>query len=255
MEHLKIEYLPIDSLKPYENNAKEHPQEQIDQIIASIEQFGMNDPIGIWGEERLIVEGHGRLLALQQMGETEAPTIRLDHMTDEQRRAYTLAHNKTTMNSGFDMDILVEELESLDIDMGTFGFDLCEMQVDDYLLEDSEDTEKYTNKVNIPQYEITGEQPSLKELTDVTKQNELIREIENAAISDEEKEFLKLAASRHTVFDYGKIAEYYAHADRTMQELVEKSALVIIDIDDAIKYGFARLSERFEQIEVLDSEE
>lgn len=255
MEHLKIEYLPIDSLKPYEGNAKEHPQEQIDQIVESIRQFGMNDPIGIWGEERLIVEGHGRLLALQQMGETEAPTIRLDHMTDEQRRAYTLAHNKTTMNSGFDMEILVEELESLDIDMSAFGFDLSEMQVEDELPEETADTEKYTNKVNIPQYEITGEQPSLKELTDVSKQNELIKEIEAAAIPDDEKEFLKLAASRHTVFDYGKIAEYYAHADKTMQELMEKSALVIIDIDDAIKYGFARLSERFEQIEVLDSEE
>lgn len=123
MEHLKIEYLPIDSLKPYDNNAKEHPQEQIDQIIESIRQFGMNDPIGIWGDECLIVEGHGRLLALQQMGETEAPTIRLDHMTDEQRRAYTLAHNKITMNSGFDMEMLHAELEELDIDMSDFGFD------------------------------------------------------------------------------------------------------------------------------------
>lgn len=255
MEHLKIEYLPIDSLKPYEGNAKEHPQEQIDQIIESIRQFGMNDPIAIYGDEHLIVEGHGRLLALQQMGVEEAPTIRLDHMTDEQRRAYTLVHNKTTMNSGFNMEILNAELESLDIDMTEFGFDLSEMKIEDELQDDSIDTEKYTNKVNIPQYEMTGEQPSLKELTDVTKQNELIKEIESAAIPDDEKEFLKLAASRHAVFDYGKIAEYYAHADKTMQELMEKSALVIIDIGDAIKYGFARLSERFEQIEVLDSEE
>lgn len=125
MEHLKIEYLPISTLKPYEKNAKEHPQEQIDQIIASIEQFGMNDPIGIWGEERLIVEGHGRLLALQQMGETEAPTIRLDHMSDEQRRAYTLVHNKTTMNSGFDIEILSAEIEDLEMnfDMESLGFE------------------------------------------------------------------------------------------------------------------------------------
>lgn len=123
MEHLKIEYLPIERLKPYDKNAKEHPQEQIDQIIASIREFGMNDPIGIWGDECLIVEGHGRLIALQQMGETEAPTIRLDHMTDEQRRAYTLAHNKITMNSGFDLEMLHSELEELDIDMSDFGFE------------------------------------------------------------------------------------------------------------------------------------
>lgn len=122
MERLKIEYLPIDDLKPYDRNAKEHPQEQIDQIIESIRQFGMNDPIGIWSDDNLIVEGHGRLLALQQMGETMVPTIRLDHMTDEQRRAYTLVHNKTTMNSGFNIEVLNAELEDLDIDMEEFGF-------------------------------------------------------------------------------------------------------------------------------------
>lgn len=132
MEHLKIEYLPIDTLKPYDNNAKEHPQQQINQIIESIKQFGMNDPIGIWGDEHLIVEGHGRLLALQQMGETEAPTIRLDHMTDEQRKAYTLVHNKTTMNSGFNLEILNAELESIDIDMTDFGFNMEEIEQDDF---------------------------------------------------------------------------------------------------------------------------
>lgn len=122
MDHLKIEYLPIDDLKPYDRNAKEHPQKQIDQIIESIEQFGMNDPIGIWGDQNLIVEGHGRLLALKQMGAIEAPTIRLDHMNDEQRRAYTLAHNKTTMNSGFDIPILNDEIQDMEIDMSVFGF-------------------------------------------------------------------------------------------------------------------------------------
>ena len=144
MEHLKIEYLPIDSLKPYEGNAKEHPQEQIDQIIASIKLCGMNDPIGIWGDDNLIVEGHGRLLALQQMGETEAPTIRLDHMTDEQRRAYTLVHNKTTMNSSFNLEILNSELESIDIDMEEFGFTMPDDIVldvnDDEFLKDTEIT-------------------------------------------------------------------------------------------------------------------
>lgn len=132
MEHLKIEYLPIDSLKPYEGNAKEHPQEQIDQIIASIREFGMNDPIAIYGKEHLIVEGHGRLLALQQMGADEVPTIRLDHMTDEQRKAYTLAHNKITMNSGFNLEILNAELESLDIDMTEFGFSMEEIEQDEF---------------------------------------------------------------------------------------------------------------------------
>ena len=123
MEKLKIEYVNINSIKPYKNNAKLHPKEQIEQIKKSIEQFGMDDPIGIWKDE--IVEGHGRLIACKELGYTEVPIIRLDHLTDEERKAYTLAHNKLTMNSDFDIDILNDELMNFDtIDMTDFGFDI-----------------------------------------------------------------------------------------------------------------------------------
>ena len=123
MEQLKIEYVDIDSIRPYKNNAKLHPQEQIEQIKTSIEMFGMDDPIGIWQDE--IVEGHGRLIACKELGYKEVPIIRLDHLTDEERKAYTLAHNKLTMNSDFDIDILNEELMNFDtIDMSEFGFDI-----------------------------------------------------------------------------------------------------------------------------------
>ena len=126
---LKIEYVDINSIKPYKNNAKLHPKEQIEQIKKSIEQFGMDDPIGIWKDE--IVEGHGRLIACKELGYTEVPIIRLDHLTDEERKAYTLAHNKLTMNSDFDLDILQEELDNFDtIDMSDFGFDL-DFDIDD----------------------------------------------------------------------------------------------------------------------------
>lgn len=150
MKHLRIEYLPIDALKPYEYNAKEHPEYQIEQIKESIRQFGMNDPIGIWGNDCVVVEGHGRLIALQEMGAEEVPTIRLDHMTDEQRRAYTLAHNKINMNSGFDGEILRFELEELDIDMSNFGFmspDEIVLNVnDDEFLKDTEITKSKAPK-------------------------------------------------------------------------------------------------------------
>ena len=120
---LKIEYVDINSIRPYKNNAKLHPKEQIEQIKTSIEKFGMDDPIGIWKDE--IVEGHGRLIACKELGMKEIPIIRLDHLTDEERKAYTLAHNKLTMNSDFDLDILQEELDKFDtIDMSDFGFDI-----------------------------------------------------------------------------------------------------------------------------------
>ena len=122
MEKLKIEYVDIDSIKPYKNNAKLHPEEQIEQIKTSIEKFGMDDPIGVWNNE--VVEGHGRQIACKELGYTEIPIIRLDHLTDEERKAYTLAHNKLTMNSDFNFNLLEEELAKFEtIDMSEFGFD------------------------------------------------------------------------------------------------------------------------------------
>ena len=120
---LKIEYVNIDSIKPYKNNAKEHPQEQIEQIKKSIEQFGMDDPIGIWKDE--IVEGHGRIIACKELGYKEIPVIRLDHLTDEERKAYTLVHNKVTEKAQWDFDVLQEELDNINnINMEDFGFEL-----------------------------------------------------------------------------------------------------------------------------------
>lgn len=125
MEQLKIEYVPIGSIKPYEGNAKLHPEEQVEQIKKSIVEVGFRDPIGVWNG--VIVEGHGRYIAAQELGMKEVPVIRLDDMTDEQRKAYGLIHNKLTMNSDFDFDKLQEELDALnDIDMSQFGFETLE---------------------------------------------------------------------------------------------------------------------------------
>ena len=121
-QKLKVEYVPIDSIKPYGRNAKLHPQEQIEQIKNSMKEFGNIDPIGVWHDE--IVEGCGRYEALKQMGVKEIPIIRLDDLTDEQRRAYSLTHNKLTMNSGFDIELLDMELAEIEtIDMRLLGFD------------------------------------------------------------------------------------------------------------------------------------
>ena len=122
----QIEMIPIGELKLYKRNAKKHTPEQIEQIVNSIKAFGMNDPIAVWGDENVIVEGHGRYLALRSIGERgDVPCIRLDHLTDEQRKAYALAHNKLTMNTGFDLDVLGTELDDLGdfFDMSDFGFE------------------------------------------------------------------------------------------------------------------------------------
>ena len=145
MKDLKLEiiYLPTEDLTPYKNNAKLHPQEQIDEIKRSIEQFGMNDPIAVCGPDNIIVEGHGRLLACQQLGIETVPVIRLDHLTEDERKAYTLAHNKLTMNTDFDLELLQKEIESIGLDMAEFGFDdidetNVELEEDNYDMDEDE---------------------------------------------------------------------------------------------------------------------
>ena len=127
---MEIELINIDEIIPYENNAKIHTDEQIEQIKKSILEFGNNDPIAI-DKNNVIIEGHGRLLALKELGYKQVEVIKLGHLTEEQRKAYTLIHNKLTMNTGFDLDILMSELESIDIiDMKEFDFEIAIDDVD-----------------------------------------------------------------------------------------------------------------------------
>lgn len=141
--NLNIKYMDVDELVSYAGNAKEHPGWQVDQIIESIEEFGFCDPVAVWTNAEgvcEIIEGHGRILALKEMGESKVPVIKLDHLSDEQRRAYVHVHNQLTMNTGFSLDILQEELDKIEtIDMGKFGFDISELTVGDYtdIIEDT----------------------------------------------------------------------------------------------------------------------
>ena len=125
MPELKVVEIPTDELVEYENNAKLHPHEQVDQIASSIQEFGFNSPILAWHNEQgepEIVAGHGRLMAARKLGMEKLPVVFLDHMSEEQRRAYILVDNKLTMNSDFDFEILADELADITFDMGEFGF-------------------------------------------------------------------------------------------------------------------------------------
>ena len=123
MEIIKVN---VDLIVPYEQNAKKHPRKQIEQIKESIKEFGNNDPIAV-DENNVIIEGHGRFIALRELGYIEVECIRLDNMDEEQKKAYRLVHNKLTMNSDFDLDVLMKELdEILAIDMEKYDFDISE---------------------------------------------------------------------------------------------------------------------------------
>lgn len=125
---LRIERIAVDELVPYENNAKQHTNEQLDAIEASIREFSFRAPVIVWhnAEGRPeIVAGHARVAAAKKLGMRKVPCVACDDLTDAQRKAYTLADNQATMMTGWDFAKLDEELEglSLEFDMGDFGFD------------------------------------------------------------------------------------------------------------------------------------
>lgn len=101
---------------------------------------------------------------------------------------------------------------------------------------------RYTKKIEVPQYAPSEEKPRIESLIDYTKYSKLLANINKSGVSEEEKKFLRYAAARHIVFRYSLIADYYAHASAEMQDLMEQSALVILDIDDAIANGYVKLS-------------
>ena len=127
---LSIEYIDIAQLTPCEKNCKIHTPEQIKHIAASIEAFGFNDPLGIWGSNNIILEGNGRVEALRLLGRKEVPCIRLDHLSDEARRAYALAHNHLNLETRFDEKELLQQLQEL---QHNFDFTSMGMEAEQYV--------------------------------------------------------------------------------------------------------------------------
>lgn len=126
---LAVDWVPTADLVPYAGNAKVHTDEQVDEICESIKQFGFSDPIGAWNNPKTgeyeVVEGHGRLMAAERLGMESVPVVRLDHMSDDERRAYAIAHNQLTMNTDFDAEALDAEVSAIaGIDMSAYGFEV-----------------------------------------------------------------------------------------------------------------------------------
>jgi hypothetical protein len=171
-----------------------------------------------------------RLRACQDLKLKEVPIILADEWTEEQRREFIIKDNV-----GFgewDWDQLANEWDAGKLE--AWGLDVPNLGDDD---------DTYTKKIEAPLYEPKGAKPSEAELYDAQKCDELIKQVnETQGLTDIEKRFLIAAAKRHIVFDYEMIAEFYAHSSEQVQELMERSALVIIDFSQAIEQGYVKLS-------------
>jgi hypothetical protein len=255
---MKIEQLPTADLIPYARNSRTHSDQQIAQVAASIREFGFTNPVLIDSEDGIIA-GHGRVMAARKLGLAEVPCIRLGHLTETQKRAYIIADNKLALNAGWDEEMLgleLAELREADFDLDLIGFDAS--QIEDALNPSEVDSDglnsDYTHKVEAPLYEPKGECPNVAELANYTKYDELILAINNSKSPKDVSDFLKVAAMRHIVFDYGKIAEFYCHSNKEIQSLMEDSALIIIDFKKAMQNGYVKLQDEISNL-ILSNEE
>lgn len=245
---MQIINIKLNLLKPYENNPRNN-ENAVEYVANSIKEFGFKVPI-IIDKNNTIVCGHTRYLASKKLGLTEVPCVIADDLTPDKIQAFRLIDNKTNEFATWNEDLLLEELKAIEnIDMTEYGFEEISEKMDEI------DVDKYTQTLTSPQYEIKGEKPDISELVNTDKSNELEEEINNSSLSFKEKEFLINASKRHNVFDYGKIAEYYAHASEEMQNLMEKSALVIIDYNDAILNGYTTLSDKLRNLMEKDKKD
>jgi len=239
----KAEYNPRKDLKPTDR--------EYQKIKKSIQEFGYVEPI-IINKDCTIIGGHQRLKVLKDLGYEEVQVVILD-VDKTKEKALNIALNK--ISGEWDLPLLKDLLQDIDtgeIDIELTGFDSEELEelftniYNDILKNEQE--EKYTKKVEIPTYEPKTEvKPQINELFNDEKTKKLLKEIENSNIDKNIKEFLKIATYRHIVFNYENIAEYYSHSDKKIQELMEKSALVIIDFDKAIAEGYTQLSNKINE--------
>lgn len=256
---MEIENVEVESLEFDLENARLHPEKNRKMLRESLNQFGQRKPIVVTQDD-VVVAGNGTLLAAVELGWQTIDIVRVpEDWTADQIRAFAIADNRASDLSMFDMEVLrdqLNELEADDYDLSSLGFDeesLLELGdiADNATLERLAgriDGEQYTPKITVPHYEIIGEKPKLDELYDDTRAKELQQAIEIADIPRDVADFLRLATMRHVVFNYRKIAEYYPHASKEIQQLMEESALVIVDADDAIRLGFVKFSQSIDEL-------
>jgi hypothetical protein len=227
--------ISIDKVRENPNNPRFIKDEKFKKLVKSIQDFPemlQKRPIVV-DEDYIVLGGNMRLKACKEAG---LQTVYIDiakGWTDAQKKEFIIKDNSSF--GEWDWDTLANEW---DVDnLRDWGLDVPK------LLEFNDENDVYSKKINAPLYEPREVKPDLKDLFDSSKYEKLLEEIDKKNISDNEKKFLKLAATRHIVFYFDKIADYYSHSEKDTKELMENNALVIIDYDKAIRNGYVELQQ------------
>lgn len=249
----------LDELVEDPHNARLHDLANLTAIRASLLRFGQVEPLVVRSGTQQVVGGNGRLQVMRALG-WETAEIREVDLSDDEAIALGLALNRTAELATWDETMLRTHLKTLsdaDFDIGGFALNEEDLRFDagientvkgkDEKKFDPND-KTYTKKITPPVYEIRGDKPEVSDLFSKEKTDSLVRSIKKAKLPPDVSSFLVAAAERHTVFNFAKIAEFYAHADAEIQALMEDSGLVIVDFDKAIECGFVNLTEKLAQI-------
>lgn len=236
----------VVNMTAHPRNPNTHNEGQIGLLSKIIKHQGWRNPIVVSKRSGFIVAGHGRLMAAEKLGLEKVPVDLQDFKTEADELAHLVADNRIAELSEIDRSSLADiigELDTGDLDLELTGFELPDLEELMTAAHPGENNDEYTQKIKAPSYEITGEKPAISELVEKTKAEELKEKVNSQNIPEDIKEFMICAANRHNVFNYEKIAEFYAHADKELQEIMEESALVIIDFNKAIENGYVKMSE------------
>ena len=226
----------ISKIKGNPSNPRIIKNDKFKKLVKSMKEFPEMlklRPIVV-DEDMIVLGGNMRLKASKDAGLKEVWIDIAEGLTEEQKKEFIVKDNV-----GFgewEWDMLANEWDS--VQLAEWGLDVWE-NPDDAIVED-DDT--YTRKIVAPTYEPKNEKPAPHNLYNTDKVEELIDKIKGLKLHNTEQAFLIYAAYRHTVFDYSKIADFYAHSNKEVQELMEDSALVIIDFDKAIEKGYVKLT-------------
>lgn len=243
---MNVRRVRVDELRHDPGNARVHSAANLAAIRSSLERFGQQRPLVV-RPDGTIIAGNGTFDAALALGWTELDVVTFDG-SDADARAFAIADNRTAELAAWNDELLSAQLEELVAE----GFDAIELGFADWTWEPEDSENSYTRVSDLPRYEVVGERPAVQELYDETKTRELRAQIEAEDLEPDLRAYLLAAAARHTRFDYRKAAELYPHAPPAVQRLMEDSALVIIDLDDAIQRGFVRFTEAIAELRTAE---